>query len=68
VEFKYVRDVAPPPNSTYDDTAGYNGKEAPVYGEFDTKYMTDVRCGRDAFAVGVSTPPSRSHSQPYNPS
>ncbi|KAF2683124.1 lytic polysaccharide monooxygenase [Lentithecium fluviatile CBS 122367] len=46
-EFKYVRDVAPNPDGTYDDPDGYNGKEAPVYGEFDTKYMTDVRCGRD---------------------
>jgi hypothetical protein len=53
-EFKYVRDVAPNPDGEYNDPNGYNGKEAPVYGEFDTKYMTDVRCGRDAFKTGAA--------------
>ena len=53
-EFKYVRDVAPSPDHTYEDDGNYNGREAPVYGEFDTKYMTDVRCGRDAFKTGAA--------------
>ncbi|KAJ4299866.1 hypothetical protein N0V90_005112 [Kalmusia sp. IMI 367209] len=53
-EFKYVRDVAPNPDGTYDDPDGYNGKEAPVYGDFENTYMTDVRCGRDG-AKSAST-------------
>ncbi|KAK7190675.1 hypothetical protein DPSP01_013395 [Paraphaeosphaeria sporulosa] len=52
-EFKYVRDVRPH-EGDYSDPDGYNGKEYPVYGEFEDTYMTDVRCGRDAFAYGAA--------------
>lgn len=48
-EFKYVRDVAGPPDIEYEDPAnGYNGREYPVYGAFEKKFMSDVRCGREA--------------------
>jgi len=44
-----------PAEGVYDDPNGYNGKEAPVYGEFETKYMIDVRCGRDAVKSAART-------------
>ncbi|KAK3215672.1 hypothetical protein GRF29_8g703876 [Pseudopithomyces chartarum] len=53
-EFKYVRDVAPA-EGEYTDPDGYNGKEAPVYGEFEDRYMTEVRCGRDAAKSAATT-------------
>lgn len=68
-EFKYVRHAHPPPphnhplipprdvrpaEGDYSNPNGYTGKEYPVYGDFENTYMTDVRCGRDAFAFGAS--------------
>ncbi|CAI6303570.1 unnamed protein product [Periconia digitata] len=56
-EFKYVRDVLPA-NSTSDypdPVNAYNGKEAPVYGAFDTSYVTDIRCGRSAHLAASKT-------------
>lgn len=47
------RDVAPV-DGDFPDPDGYNGRESPVYGEFEEKYMTDVRCGRDG-AKSAST-------------
>ncbi|KAF9732542.1 hypothetical protein PMIN06_005606 [Paraphaeosphaeria minitans] len=51
--FGQHRDVRPN-EGDYSDPDGYTGKEYPVYGEFEDEYMTDVRCGRDAFAYGAA--------------